>query len=29
MEQVCASNIKELKNQSVSMGKDFFLNYLE
>ena len=29
MEQVCAANIKELKNQKVSTGKDFFLNYIE
>lgn len=29
MEQVCAVNIKELKNQKVSTGKDFFLNYIE
>ena len=29
MEQVCASNIQELKKQSVSIGKDFFLNSLE
>ena len=29
MEQVCAKNITELKNQKVSLGKDFFLNSLE
>ena len=29
MEQVCAVNIKELKNQKVSTGKYFFLNYIE
>lgn len=29
MEQVCAQNIIELKNQKVSVGKDFFLNSLE
>ena len=29
MEQVCAINIKELKNQKVSTGKDFFLNAIE
>ena len=29
MEQVCAKNIKELKNQKVSVGKDFYLNSIE
>jgi len=29
MEQVCAKNITELKNQKISLGKDFFLNSLE
>ena len=29
MEQVCTSNIEELKKQSVSIGKDFFLNTLD
>ena len=29
MEQVCAKNIKELKNQKVSVGKDFSLNSIE
>ncbi|MBT35968.1 MAG: hypothetical protein CMP15_06890 [Rickettsiales bacterium] len=28
MEQVCAKNISEIKEQSVTLGKDFFLNYL-
>ena len=28
MEQVCAKNINEIKEQSVTLGKDFFLNYL-
>ena len=29
MEQVCASDIEEVKKQSVTLGKDFFLNYLD
>lgn len=29
MEQVCAANINELKNEKVSMGRDFFLNSLD
>ena len=29
MEQVCAKNIKELKNQKVSVGKDFSLNSID
>ena len=29
MEQVCATNIEELKKQTVTLGKDFFLNYLD
>jgi len=29
MEQVCAKNIEELKKQTVTLGKDFFLNYLD
>ena len=28
MEQVCAKDIQEIKKQSVTLGKDFFLNYL-
>ena len=29
MEQVCAKNIKELKNQKVSTGKDFYLKSID
>ena len=29
MEQVCTKNISEVKKQTVSLGKDFFLNYLD
>ena len=29
MEQVCTSNIQEVKKQSVTLGKDFFLKYLD
>jgi len=29
MEQICAKNIKELKNQKVMLGKDFHIHDLK